>query len=538
MENLLLSNINITTIAKRLEKKYNVAVGEGYDNWASYFWDSKNWFPKELKRIFLFFDGESLLNCFPEKNQIKELYDVILTCAANNPGIRFYINTVDMSGIQTICLDEQWKQKEFAYMVNQEVYSCYGKVENIYIFDLEGMVRQTGAGLFYSHKMWYLASCKFSMLGEKQMAEMIKFLIGNEKKVRKKCVILDLDNTLWGGVIGEVGQNGIDLSRFKEGSRYYDFQKQFLRMKEKGILLAICSKNNLQDALEGLRHPDMVLRETDFVSIKANWEPKSGNILEIAKELNIGLDSIVFVDDNPVEREEVKTVLPEVCCPDFPEDTACLEEFANQLYLKYFYMDKTSEEDRQKTQMYQQNALREDLKRKLGNIEDFIKDLKIRIMVQEAKGENISRIAQLTQKTNQFNLTGNRYNEAEILELIHGDNTDVFFGEVADRIGNNGICLVCILRYTDTEALIDTFLMSCRVMGKQIEYYFMDYIIHSMKKRGIKKIIGIYKKTEKNMPCQEFLLKSGFSLLNGRHILILDEYETNIVKSLMEVTAK
>lgn len=539
MENLLLSNINISTIAKRLEKKYAILAGEGYDNWASYFFESKNKFPKELKRIFLLFDGETLWNCFSEKAQITEIYNVISSCALSNPEIKFYINSIDMSVVQNISFHEQWKQKEFGYMVNQVVYSCFENVRNIYIFDLERMIRQIGAGLFYSSKMWYLASGKYSMQGEKIIAKQIEFIICSEKLVRKKCIILDLDNTLWGGIIGEVGKEGIDLAQYKEGRRYYDFQKQFLRMKEKGVLLAICSKNNLSDALEGLRHPDMVLQEKDFVTMKINWEPKSKNILEIAQELNIGLDSLVFIDDNPVERAEVKAALPQVCCPNFPEDTAQLEDFANQIYYQYFYLDKTSEEDREKTRMYQQNVLRGELKRKLGNMDDFLVNLKIQLFIQKAQAENATRIAQLTQKTNQFNLTTKRYSEADILAKIRGEDTDVYYGEVIDRFGNNGICLVCILEYIKNEVRIDSFLMSCRVMGKQIEYYFMDHIVQFIRERGFKKLIGSHKKTEKNMPCQSFLFNAGFTQReDGDYILDVKNYRENVLKPVMEVIVK
>jgi FkbH-like protein len=344
------------------------------------------------------------------------------------------------------------------------------------------------------------------MKAEKVLEQYINRCVDSVKGKRKKCMVLDLDNTLWGGVVGEVGMEGIELSDYKEGARYKDFQKKLKEIKDLGIILAVVSKNNFDDAIKVIReHKHMVLKEEDFVALKINWDLKSQNIRDLSEELNIGLDSIVFIDDNPVERESVKRELPEVTVPGFPQDTSELLNFAVELYHNYFYTLDITDEDTVKTEIYRQNMKRRDAQKSSASYEDFLKSLETKIEIRRISAENVQRAAQLTQKTNQFNLTTKRYSEQELLALIDEEGFEGFVAYVSDRFGDNGMVSVVITkRKTDTEIELDTFLLSCRVMGRFIEEQIIGFIEDLYKKSGYKRLVTYYKPTEKNAPVKDF----------------------------------
>lgn len=536
MENLILSNINVSALAKRLGRKYDFRAGDGYNTWVSCLLEAGTGFPDDLRRVFLLLDGAELRRFFPDQEDVEKAYGLVSECADHFLGIKFYVNTIDMFQIQEI--DERERERCGAYeqQVNRIILDICEKQPNIIKIDLKAMIHRLGADRFYSPKMWYMASARFSAEGDKAVEEKITGFIEAEKRTRKKCLVLDLDNTLWGGVIGEEGVEGIELSSCKEGARYQDFQRQLLRMKEKGVLLAVCSKNNEKDALEGLRHPGMVLRPEDFVSMKINWAPKPQNLMEMAEELNLGLDSFVFIDDHPAEREQMRESLRMVEVPEFPLDTGMLEQFGNEIYNRWFYTDTTSGEDSQKTEMYRNNALRNGLRKRISDVDEFIKSLSIHLTVKCAGRKQTGRIVQLANKTNQFNLTTKRYDEKAVTEMLQDASAEIFLGEVKDRFGDDGICLLCIVKYRGDNAQIDTFLMSCRVMGKQIEYYFLERVAEAARKRGCVRLSGEYIQTEKNKPCQDFYEKAGFQKLSdGTYELCLKEYRKK-QGNLIEVT--
>lgn len=536
MENLMLSNINLSTLVKRLGRRLDFAAGDGYNTWLPCLLEADTGFPDELKRVFLILDGAELRRFFPGKEDVEKAYGIIMDCADRFLGIKFYVNTIDMYQVQEI--DEQERESWDAYeqQVNGIISGICEKRDNIRKIDLKAMIHRFGADRFYSPKMWYMASARFSAEGEKALEEAVAGLIEAEKRPGKKCMVLDLDNTLWGGVIGEDGAEGIELSSCKEGARYRDFQRQLLRMKEKGVLLAVCSKNNERDALEGLRHPDMLLKPEDFVSMKINWAPKPQNLKEMAEELNLGLDSFVFIDDHPAERAQMRESLTMVEVPEFPSDTSMLEQFGNEIYKRWFYTDTASREDGRKTQMYRNNALRNRLQKRTGDLDEFIKSLSIRLTIRRAGREHVGRIVQLVNKTNQFNLTTKRYDEKTVAGMLGDASAEMFLGEVKDRFGDDGICLVCIVKYSGDMARIDTFLMSCRVMGRQIEYYFLEGIAESVRDRGCARLSGEYIPTEKNRPCQEFYEKAGFwKTPEGTYEMDLEGYRKK-TGDLMEVS--
>jgi len=353
------------------------------------------------------------------------------------------------------------------------------------------------------------------MSGEKAIAEEIGRAWNAIKGNRKKCLVLDLDNTLWGGVIGEDGLQGIELSTTKEGSRFRDFQKRIKDLKDQGVLLTIASKNNEEDAMEAIRdHPDMVLREDDFVIIKANWEPKPVNIQKIANELNIGLDSLVFIDDNPIERESVKNALPEVNVPDFPKDTSMLESFVIEISKRYFPVLKLTEEDLSKTDQYKVEQKRNEIKQKSISIEEYLLSLEMKKTFRQIDESDVTRAAQLTQKTNQFNLTTRRYTESDIWNMMKSEDHQVWIGDLEDKFGSYGKVILAIVKLEENTAIIDTFLMSCRVMGRNIEKEFLNEIEKEMVSKGKNRIISEYIPTTKNSVVKDFWTENGYTESN------------------------
>lgn len=327
---------------------------------------------------------------------------------------------------------------------------------------------------------------------------------------RKKCLVLDLDNTLWGGVLGEDGIDGIQIGGDYPGKAFLFFQQALLELSKSGVLLAICSKNNEQDVQEVWdRNPFLVLKRENFVAYRINWSDKANNIVEIAKELNIGLDSIVFVDDNPSERELVRQLLPMVEVPDFPSQPYELPTFYEKLVKDYFKVYTITDEDRQKAQQYKENALRTQMQSSFDDISSFLRSLDLCLTIEKANEFNIQRVAQMTQKTNQFNLTTHRYTDTDIRKFLQ-EGWDIWCLSVSDKFGDSGIT-GCIMLKGDE---IDSLLLSCRVLGKGIEFAFVKSIMKKYKKDGKREIRATYIPTIKNHQVSEFYENCGFLITN------------------------
>jgi FkbH-like protein len=285
-----------------------------------------------------------------------------------------------------------------------------------------------------------------------------------------------------------------------------------------GILLAVCSKNNYEDAMEAIRgHKHMVLKEEDFVCFKINWEPKAKNIAEIAAELNIGIDSLVFVDDNPVERDSVRENFPEVAVPEFPKDTSNLEAFAHEIYREFFYTLDNTVEDKQKTKMYKDNVLRSNERSGSANLESFFKGLKMKITIRQVNSDDEKRATELTQKTNQFNLTTKRYTERQIHALMISKDYLMYIASVSDKYGDNGKVVLVIVKVEGTVALIDSFIMSCRVMGRFIEDQIIGFIEDDLKFRGVEIVKASFTATKKNKPVVGFYDRLRYELIKDEN---------------------
>lgn len=327
---------------------------------------------------------------------------------------------------------------------------------------------------------------------------------------RKKCLVLDLDNTLWNGILGEEGIDGIEIGGEYPGKAFLYFQEALIELSKKGVILTVCSKNNEADVLEAWeKNPFIKLNQTYFSAYRINWQNKADNIKELAQELNIGLDSFVFVDDSPTERELVKQLLPTVEVPDFPEQPYLLPSFFSTLVERYFRIYTITEEDEKKTEQYKANINRNQERKKFADMGAYLASLEIEITISEANEFNIPRIAQMTQKTNQFNLTTKRYTDTDIYGFID-EGWSVYCISVKDKFGDNGITGTVMLKPLADGMKIDSLLLSCRILGKGVELAFIRFILNHLYNCGITKIYAEYYPTLKNVQVADFYERLGF----------------------------
>ena len=368
----------------------------------------------------------------------------------------------------------------------------------------------------YSDQMWYSGKIPFSLEGNRLAADAVEAALAALNRTPKKVLALDLDNTLWGGIVGEAGPRGITLSEDHAGAAYRDVQRAALAMERQGVLLVLCSKNNEADALEAIRHnPYMVLREEDFAARRINWAPKADNLRELAKELNLGLDSFVFVDDSPTERAAVAAQLPQVTVPDFPDRVELLPGWMASLYDQWFRPVRTTAEDRTKTAQYRENHARAELEKTLS-YDEFLESLDIRLCRVDPTGDEArERLFQMLQKTNQFNLTTHRYTRQE-LDALLTKGWPVYLYEASDRFGRYGIVAAAIVDPEGPVPVVCDFLMSCRIMGKEIENCILDRIEEDLSAAGHTRLEALYRPTAKNAPVARLYESLGYTLTETR----------------------
>lgn len=387
------------------------------------------------------------------------------------------------------------------------------KHPNVLVHDTAALAARIGFQNWFDPRLWYLARCRLSQEAMKALAQSTASLLRAWKGQIRKCVVLDLDNTLWGGVVGEDGMEGIALGEEGIGLAFAEFQDELLNLTRKGIVLAICSKNNEEDALAVIRHhPSMRLKEDHFASLRINWRDKAANMRELASELNLGLESFVFIDDNPAERTLVRSELPEVLVPEWPRDPAFYKAALLDLATVHLMKVSITAEDSARTLMYRAEGERRTLLESSGgNLEDYYRSLKMTARVGLADSFTIPRIAQLTQKTNQFNLTTRRYSEADIRGLSEAPESLVLCLGLSDRFSDNGIVGVMILRRTSPrDWYIDTLLLSCRVIGRTVENAFVGFAARMLFERSADYLIGEYHRTRKNAVAANLYRDLGF----------------------------
>lgn len=384
---------------------------------------------------------------------------------------------------------------------------------NVRVFPYRHVIEEMGAGNAFSFKMWYMGRILHTNEAQKRIVDLLFHIIALQDRIPKKVLLLDLDNTLWGGLAGEADHTPVVLSDDHTGLMYRNLQQVISQMQRQGVLLGIVSKNNEKDAMDIIAsHPHMVLRPQDFVARRINWQPKPENIAEIAEELNLGLDSFVFWDDSPAERELVKAMLPQVTVPDFPDRPEDLVPAMIQIYRQYFEQAVITREDRYKTRQYAENAKRNALKTQAVDFASYLRQLAIEI-VREAPEVNLERLTQLVNKTNQFNLTTKRYEQSHIQKLLLDAKTRIYLYRVRDCFGDNGIVAVVIVNLADNVPVIDTFVMSCRVMGRNIENAIIDNIESELYAQGYVALQAQYLPTAKNKPVENLFEKLGYGIL-------------------------
>lgn len=416
--------------------------------------------------------------------------------------------------------------------LNEHLRANLCQQDNAYFVDLNLCLTRLGSHQFYDHRYWHIGRAPFSREALREIAIDVFKYIRPLKGKNKKCLVLDCDNVLWGGIIGEDGLAGIQLGKTYPGSFYYEFQQEILNLHNRGVILALCSKNNEEDVWEVFRkHPDMVLKEKHIATFQVNWRDKATNIKKIAQDLNIGLDSLVFIDDSEFEVNLIRMALPDVEVIHTPKNKAV--EFRDILASCGLFDSLTlSEEDKKRGSMYKAEINRKQLQAQSIDINTYYKSMEMKLDVCFSDEFTIPRIAQLTQKTNQFNMTTKRYSEADIKYFSDSKSSDVVYIKLKDRFGDTGIIGVCILKYMDNKALIDTFLLSCRILGRGVEDAFLSNILKLAKIKGYKEVIGEYCATQKNSQVSGFYPKRGFDNIKATSNQADSVFRYNLTKKI------
>lgn len=406
-----------------------------------------------------------------------------------------------------------FQQRKLNYLLMQ---GCQ-EAKNTFLIDLDALQTALGRSTFADPKLYYVAKMPISLAALPAAAKLVVDVVRSLQGAVKKCLVLDLDNTLWGGVIGDDGLSGIQIGELGTGHAFSDFQKWLKELKNRGILLTVCSKNNEDTAKEPFeKHPEMVLRLEDFSMFVANWEDKARNIRTLQQALNIGMDSMVFLDDNPFERELVRTMIPEITVPELPEDPALYLQYLRGLDL--FETASYSREDAGRTEQYREKAQRAAFEAAFQSYDDYLEALQMRASAAAFDPFHYPRIAQLTQRSNQFNLRTVRYTEAEIEALAQDDSRIGLYFTLKDKFGDHGLISVVVLEKQPEDTLfISEWLMSCRVLKRGMEEFIVDKILSVAAQQGFRRVVGEYIPTPKNAMVKDLYEQLGFARLeNGR----------------------
>ena len=429
---------------------------------------------------------------------------------------------------------------------NRDAYVCWGGInyitklnvlfyeyasshENIYINDINYQAADIGLEKWFDPFSWYMYKYAVSLDAIPMLAFNVANIVKSIFGKNKKAMAIDLDNTLWGGIIGDDGVEGISLgNETSRGQIYTAFQQYLKKLQETGILLNIISKNDKENAENGLKHPGMVLKRDDFISIKANWEPKSENLIHMAEELSLGADSFVFVDDNPAEREIIRQQVPGVGIPELDK----AEDYIRAIdKAGYFEMTSFSADDINRNEMYRENVRRSSFQNGFADYSEYLRSLEMTAEIKPFAPVYMDRIAQLTNKSNQFNLTTKRCSREEIEKMALDEGFITLYGKLEDKFGDNGVVTVVAGQKDGRELKLILWLMSCRVLKRDMETAMMDALADRCASCGINKLRGYYYPTEKNGMVRNFYEEQGFEKVsedsegNTEWLLDLNGYE-------------
>lgn len=507
----ILSNVNLDMLIQQTAKKHEVFKSDGYGQWIKFALSADS----DLMEfspdcIFIMLDGYAIIENLQDdaiKEELQKYAGCLQQFVKHYPNAMIAVSNIHIKDERISGGDFSEPLNAIEMLWNEQCRALMKTTKSVHLFPLREQIVAAGTTTVYDEKMWYLGSIPYSIGFIGKLSIAIDEFTTKLTLKRKKVLVTDLDNTLWGGIIGEDGVQGIKLSESLIGAAYRDTQKLLKQMKDRGVVLAIVSKNNEEDVNEAFGHnTHMILKPEDFSAIRINWISKAQNIQSIAQELNLGLDSFVFLDDNNVEREAVRQELPEVTVVDFPKDISKLPEVVRKAYEEYFFEWRVTDEDKVRTKQY-----REEAERKIAlqaaetdsiSMEDYLRSLDIRITIRTVNEQNIERVVQLINKTNQFNTNTIRMDMIEIRRYIERPEHRVFVSNVKDKYGDSGLIAV-ILASVDTSnnrAIIVNFLMSCRVMGRQIENAIIRAIEKRLLTEGIREISASYVPTAKNSP--------------------------------------
>ena len=399
----------------------------------------------------------------------------------------------------------------FLNRLNEKFYQYAREHEGFYIHDINYISAAYGLDKWADPFYWHMYKYAMCMQAIPEFAYNLSNIIKAVFGKNKKSLVLDLDNTLWGGIVGDDGVENLEIGQETSmGQVYSEFQGYVKAQKDIGVMLNINSKNEYENAIAGLNHPDGVLKPEDFILIKANWEPKSRNIAAIAEEMNILPDSLVFVDDNPAEREIVGAQVPGVAVPEIgtPEQYIRVLDHAG-----FFEVTSLSEDDRKRNEMYKANIEREKQQQNFGDYREYLLSLEMKGTIKAFEPIYMARIAQLSNKSNQFNLTTKRYTQSDIEQFAADENYITRYGKLEDKFGDNGVVSVVIGRKDSQDKVLhlELWLMSCRVLKRDMEYAMMDSMVQACRTCGITAMIGYYYPTAKNAMVKEFYAAMGFS---------------------------
>lgn len=385
--------------------------------------------------------------------------------------------------------------------------------KDFYIQDIQYLSACYGLDKWADPLYWHMYKYALCMEAVPTLAYNVSNIVKSLFGKNKKAFALDLDNTLWGGIVGDDGVENLEIGpETSMGQVYSEFQNYIKEHEQLGIILNVVSKNEKENAIAGLNHPDSSLTPDDFIMIKANWDPKSKNLVDMAGELNLLPESFVFVDDNPAEREIIASQVPNVVTPDI----GSVENYIRIIdHAGYFEVTNLSADDAKRNRMYKENAKRLELEQSFADYGEYLNSLEMKGTIKSFPSVYMDRIAQLTNKSNQFNLTTRRYTRAEIEEIAQSEEYIDLYGKLEDKFGDNGVVSVVIGHKIEDTLHMDLWIMSCRVLKRDMEFAMMDELVHNAKSQGMKKIMGYYYKTPKNKMVQEFYAQMGFKKISA-----------------------
>lgn len=400
-------------------------------------------------------------------------------------------------------------RSRFVARLNEELIQDASRRSDLVIHDIHYLSARVGLDHWFNPRLWYWAKYALDMEVIPLLANNLAAVMASLWGRSAKALVVDLDNTLWGGVVGDDGVEGIQLGADSAtGEAYQDFQRYLKSLQQRGVLLAVASKNEESIARAAFAHPDNVLKTEDFVAFKAHWEPKPGSLQAIAHDINIGIDSLVFVDDNPAERALVQQQLPDVAVPEMGDDVTEYIRILDQAAL--FETPSLSQDDLQRVAQYQDNLQRDSRQGQFATYEDFLRSLQMRAEIAPFSSLYMDRITQLINKTNQFNLTTRRYTQIQVEQMASNDRYITLYGRLQDMFGDNGLVAIVAGEIKQSELHLDLWLMSCRVLKRGMEQAMFEQLCKAARDRKLLKLLGYYFPTAKNAMVKNLYGELGF----------------------------